>query len=114
MLDVYVGDEGVLTGSMRMAQEARERAAEKDRVREADVHRRMSQRRRRALEAQIAALQADLDDEAEGGDRAAVDERARVARRLDDQAEMARSRRADAAKTPASGGRSTSRTGARN
>ena len=56
LLDVYAGPEGVLTGSMRLAQEARERAEEVERARDADARRRGSERRRRAIEAQIAAL----------------------------------------------------------
>ena len=63
LLDVYVGPEGVLTGSMRLAQEAREKAEEAERARDADVRRRGSERRRRALEAQIAALRAELEEE---------------------------------------------------
>src|SRR5678816_841014 len=63
LLDVYVGPEGVLTGSMRAAQEARERAAEAERIRQADARRRLSARRRSALEAQIAALRAELEGE---------------------------------------------------
>ena len=60
LLDVYVGPEGVLTGSARVAQEARERA---DRVlRDQETARRQSEldRKKQVLEAQIAALQADF------------------------------------------------------
>jgi circadian clock protein KaiC len=114
LLDVYVGNEGVLTGSMRVAQEARERAAEADKVRDADSQRRNSERRRRAIEAQIAALRAEFDDEEDGGRRAATDERDRLVRRTDDRAEIRRSRRADAAKARAAEARPNTRTGARN
>jgi len=114
LLDVYVGNEGVLTGSMRVAQEARVRAAEADKVRDADSQRRNSERRRRAIEAQIAALRAEFDDEEDGGRRAATDERDRLVRRTDDRAEMRRSRRADAAKARAAEARPNTRTGARN
>src|SRR5262245_36321410 len=115
LLDVYVGEEGVLTGSMRMAQEAREQAAENERVRDADVLRRSSERRRRALEAQIAALRAELEEEEDGGRRGAGVERDRLSQRKLDRAEMGRSRRADAAKTaPAHDARTNPRTGARN
>jgi circadian clock protein KaiC len=114
LLDVYVGDEGVLTGSMRLAQEARERAAEGDKVREAETRRRSSERRRRAIEAQIAALRAELEDEEGIGQRGAADERERVVRRMGDRVEMERSRRADAGKAHRSNGRPHTRTGARN
>jgi circadian clock protein KaiC len=115
LLDVYVGQEGVLTGSMRVAQEARERAAEAERMRDVDSKRRSSDRRRRAIEAQIAALRADLEEEEETGRRQAADESARVARRRDESTEMARSRRADAARAAVTNGRgNATRVGARN
>jgi circadian clock protein KaiC len=111
LLDVYVGQDGVLTGSMRTAQEARERAAEAERVREADVRRRTSERRRRALEAQIESLRAELEGEEDLERREAADEGARQALRRDSLAAMARSRRADAPKA-ATNGRGSARTGA--
>jgi circadian clock protein KaiC len=54
--DVYVGPEGVLTGSLRAAQEARERAATQQRRQELERRQRELERRRAALEAQILAL----------------------------------------------------------
>ncbi|HXU31899.1 MAG TPA: circadian clock protein KaiC [Thermoanaerobaculia bacterium] len=68
LLDVYVGSEGVLTGSLRSAQEGREQAGQMSRQREAESRQRELERRRLTLEAQIAALRADA---------AAVDEEAR-------------------------------------
>jgi circadian clock protein KaiC len=115
LLDVYVGGEGVLTGSMRTAQEERERAAEAGKVREAASRRRASERRRRAIEAQIATLRADLEDEEEGDRRGVSDERERLARGIENRSEMARSRRADAPnKRSAQDARLNPRTGARN
>jgi circadian clock protein KaiC len=60
LLDVYVGSEGVLTGSMRMAQEAREKSAAL--VLEQEMRRRQREldRRRGAIEAQIVALQQEM------------------------------------------------------
>jgi circadian clock protein KaiC len=60
LLDVYVGPEGVLTGSMRAAQEAREQAAEVERRQAMERKQRELERRRTALEAQIAALRAEF------------------------------------------------------
>src|SRR6185503_19902185 len=80
LLDVYSGADGVLTGSMRLAQEARERAQEEEYAREADTRRRTAERRRRAIEAQIAALRADLQDAEAADQRAEAVERDRVAR----------------------------------
>ncbi len=65
--EVYVGPEGVLTGSMRAAQEDRERAAAVAQAHEIERKQRDLARRRAALEAQIAALRAEFeaaDDEA--------------------------------------------------
>jgi circadian clock protein KaiC len=65
LVDVYVGPDAVLTGSARVAQEARERSAT---VARKQAHRRrLSQmaRRRKAIEARIAALRADAAAEAD-------------------------------------------------
>jgi circadian clock protein KaiC len=66
--EAYVGPEGVLTGSARLAQEAQDKAAAL--VREQDMERRSREleRKRREIEAQIEILQAQLAgqvDEAE-------------------------------------------------
>ncbi len=61
LLDVYVGPEGVLTGSMRAAQEARERASALTAEQEAERKQRQLEGRRAALEAQIAALRAEFE-----------------------------------------------------
>jgi circadian clock protein KaiC len=94
--DVYVGPEGVLTGSMRLAQEARERAAEAERRRATQGRLRGHERKRRALEAQIALLRAELEEEGEAVELAASDERSREQGEEDERAEMSRSRKADA------------------
>jgi circadian clock protein KaiC len=60
LLDVYVGPEGVLTGSMRAAQEAREKAQAIERRQEEARRQREIEGRRAALQAQIAALQAEF------------------------------------------------------
>src|SRR5262245_52829628 len=65
--DVYIGAEGVLTGSMRVAQEARETADRLVRDQEMERKQRELEARRAALEAQIAALRAEFkatEDEA--------------------------------------------------
>jgi circadian clock protein KaiC len=59
--DVYVGPEGVLTGSMRAAQEDREKAAAAARTEELERKQRDLARKRAALEAQIAALRAEFE-----------------------------------------------------
>src|SRR5262249_4172694 len=59
--DVYVGPEGALTGSRRIAQEARERARLRTRRQTIERKQRAIDRGRAAAEAQIAALRVELD-----------------------------------------------------
>jgi circadian clock protein KaiC len=65
LVDVYLGGDRVLTGSARIAQEAQEQVAAT--LRSEDHRRRLRQlaSRRKAIEAQIAALQAEAEDESE-------------------------------------------------
>jgi circadian clock protein KaiC len=63
--DVYVGPEGVLTGSMRLAQEAREQAAAASRQQEIEQRQRELERKRQVLEGQIAAQRAQFEAEQE-------------------------------------------------
>jgi circadian clock protein KaiC len=65
LLDVYVGPEGVLTGSSRLSQEAREKAAEAARQQETERRQRDLQRKREALEARILALRKEFEAEQE-------------------------------------------------
>jgi circadian clock protein KaiC len=59
--DVYVGPEGVLTGSMRAAQEDREKSAAIARAQDLERKQRELARKRTVLEAQIAALRAEFE-----------------------------------------------------
>jgi circadian clock protein KaiC len=59
--DVYVGPEGVLTGSARAQQEVKERAAHMLREQEFERRQRELDAKRAALEAQIAALRAEFE-----------------------------------------------------
>ena len=93
---VYVGPEGVLTGSMRAAQEARETAAQVERAQATERKQRELALRRGALEAQIKALQAEsvaLEQEA----RVSADEDAAHQRSLEDARARAALRRGGAA-----------------
>jgi circadian clock protein KaiC len=95
LLDVYVGPEGVLTGSARLAQEATERAATLVREQEMDRRRRELARKRKALDAKVAALHAEYDVDQEEA-RHSIDEGQAVTNRLlQDREDMARSRGAD-------------------
>jgi len=61
LVDVYVGPEGVLTGSMRAAQEAREQEKALERRQDEARRQRALEAKGAALRAQIAALQAELN-----------------------------------------------------
>lgn len=63
LLDVYVGPEGVLTGSSRVTLEAREKAAVLAVQQEAERRERDRVRKREALEAKIAALRKEFEIE---------------------------------------------------
>jgi len=60
LIEPYAGPDGVLTGSMRTAQEAREKALELARAQESSRKQREINRRRAELEAQITSLREDL------------------------------------------------------
>lgn len=94
--DVYVGPEGVLTGSMRLAQEAKEREAAEARRQAIARKRREIERKRQALEAQVAALRSDFATDESELELLLSAEEATSRRLLDDREDMARSRRADA------------------
>jgi circadian clock protein KaiC len=96
LLDVYVGPEGVLTGSSRLSQEAREQAAALARQHEAERRDRDRMRKREALEARIAALRKEFEvEEAEAETTSAQDVSAEETIAQNREA-MSRSRQADA------------------
>jgi circadian clock protein KaiC len=64
LVDVYLGADQVLTGTARIAQVANERAAAELRRHEHERKLRQLASRRKAIEAQIAALQAEAEAEA--------------------------------------------------
>jgi circadian clock protein KaiC len=97
LLDVYVGPEGVLTGSSRLSQEAREQAAVVARQRDAERSERERTRKREALEARIAALRKEFEVEEEESKAASTQEVLRDRLILETRNAMARSRKADAA-----------------
>jgi circadian clock protein KaiC len=95
LTDVYVGPEGVLTGSMRQAQEAREKASALARQQEIDRRRRELDRKRLALDAHVAAQRAQLEAEEEEMKVLLDQDEAAAARLREDREAMGRSRRAD-------------------
>jgi circadian clock protein KaiC len=96
LLDVYVGPEGVLTGSSRLSQETRERAAALARQQESERRDRARTRRREALEARVAALRKEFEVEEEGAEVDSSQETLRERMISEGRGAMARSRKADA------------------
>jgi circadian clock protein KaiC len=101
LLDVYVGPEGVLTGSSRLSQEAREQAAKLTRQQEAQRKERERMRKREALEARILALRKDFDLEEEESEMAGAEEVSRAGLIAQNREAMSRSRQADSSKPAA-------------
>lgn len=92
LVPAYIGMGGVLTGSSRLAQQARELAEARARNQEIQFKRNQAARKRLALEAQIAALQAELATQLETADTFAQQEQQRSVQAQEDQDEMAKSR----------------------
>ena len=65
LTEPYLGPEGVLTGAARMAQEARERESERERIELTERRKREIARKRDALERKIVEMRAELDAEEE-------------------------------------------------
>ena len=93
--DVYLGPEGVLTGSSRLAQEAKEKAATTARGEEIEAKRRELERARQASEAQIAAIRLEFQAKEDELRRAIAEEEAREQGLVQARVEMSHSRKAD-------------------
>ncbi|MBV9876955.1 MAG: circadian clock protein KaiC [Verrucomicrobia bacterium] len=93
IVDAYLGSAGVLTGSARLAQEARE-TADGETLKNEMARRQLAlAHRRKAMQAQIEALRAAFDAEAEEFNRIAASEKVRAGQLEIDRDAMARSRR---------------------
>lgn len=95
LLDAYLGSDGILMGSARLARVAQDEAAQAALERETARRLLMSDQRRKALQAQIAALQAELNAAGEESRLNAEQERQREQRDSQFLEQMARSRHAD-------------------
>jgi circadian clock protein KaiC len=93
--DVYLGPEGMLTGSMRLAQEARHQAATLNRQQEIERRQRDLEGKRQALEAQIVAQRARFEADQNELKWLVAQEQAATERRSEEREEMGRSRQAD-------------------
>lgn len=96
LLDVYVGAEGVLTGSARLSQEARDEAAQSLQQQEIERKQVALERKRKAIEAQIVLLRSEFEAEEAEASKIIGIERARQERVAQDMARMAASRKEDA------------------
>ncbi len=95
LLDVYLGPEGVLTGSARVSQEMREKAAGTFRRQELETHRRELERKRRIFEARMVMLRAEFEAEEEIIQQTISESELLGEELLQDRGQMVRSRQAD-------------------
>lgn len=95
LADVYIGPEGVLTGSARQAQEAKEHADGAARLEDLERRRIHLGRRREAVEAQTAALWREFDDEADVVERLLSHRSTGAEDRADQRVEQGKLRGAD-------------------
>jgi circadian clock protein KaiC len=93
LIEPYLGADGVLTGSARVAQEAMASAASTQRRDEAARKRRAIERRTKAIETQIAALRLDVAAEIDELDRLDAGQSEEERRTASDRAIMAASRK---------------------
>ena len=92
LIPAYIGNGGVLTGSARLSQEAKEKADALTRQQEAERKQQQFARKRLALEAQVEVLQAELAEIEHEAKLAGVQERKREDELLLDRQRMAESR----------------------
>ena len=95
MLDVYLGPEGVLTGSARVSQEGREKAAGTFRRQQLQGRGRELDRKRQIFEARMTMLRAEFEVEEEIIQQTIAESKLLDAELLQDRGQMVRSREAD-------------------
>jgi circadian clock protein KaiC len=95
LLDVYVGPEGVLTGSARLSQEAKNDAEQLIHKQEIERKQFGLELKRAATEAQIIVLQSEFKAEESESLKIIEMEKAKTERFAQDQKKMAESRQAD-------------------
>ena len=95
LLDVYVGPSGVLTGSARLSREAQEKAKDLVRQQDAQIKQLNLERKRKAMEAQIADIRAEFKTEEAEVKNSIKQEKLRQQRVSQDREAMAQIRKAD-------------------
>ena len=104
LLDVYLGPEGVLTGSARLSQEEREKTADMSRRQELERHRRELERAHRTFEARMATLRAEHEAEEERIQQTISESESLGEELLQARGQMVRSRKADSSSYKKEGG----------
>ena len=95
LLDVYVGPSGVLTGSARLSREAQEKAKDLVRQQDAQIKQLNLERKRKAMEAQIADIRAEFKTEEAEVKKFIKQEKLRQQKVSQDREAMAQIRKAD-------------------
>ena len=95
IIDVYTGSAGVLTGSARLAQEIKDEAAEDSRKEEMEKLQRDLERKRKLMDAQVIALQAEYTAKEEEVKQLINKEKRREKAVDENKKEMGRMRKAD-------------------
>jgi len=90
--EVYLGEAGMLTGSARVTQEANDASAALLSRQEIERKQLLLERKRKALDSQIAALQLDLETEVQESRQLIAQEQLKVMKWEQDRGEMAKSR----------------------
>jgi circadian clock protein KaiC len=96
LLDVYLGPDGVLTGSARLSQEGREKAASTSRQQQLESRGRELERKRSVFEARMNMLRSEFEVEAEVLQRRIAASTMLDQELMQDRGQMQRSREADA------------------
>jgi circadian clock protein KaiC len=96
LVDVYLGPEGVLTGSARAAREAREKAEALLRQQDIQRKQRNMERRSKALEARMTALRTQFELEKEELEKEITEQKRREGVLDEDRVAMAARRKGDA------------------
>jgi circadian clock protein KaiC len=97
LLDVYLGPDGVLTGSARLSQEGREKAANTFRHQDLASRKRELERKRGIFEARMSMLRGEFEVEQEVLRRSITESTLLDQELLQDRGQMVRSRDADTA-----------------
>ena len=109
--EIYLGEAGLLTGSARVTQEAKDASAALLGRQEIGRKQLLLERKRKALDSQIAALQLDLETEEQELQQIVAQEKLNLAKRERDRGEMANSRTASRGPRKGNGGSVQARRG---